>query len=70
LRYIRPVIVLAVLLAVLVMIPFTLRLTARDRRKPRGLRWQGIDWERVKDDPPPEEPAAPGAPEKEEKAEP
>jgi hypothetical protein len=53
------VIVFAVLVAVLVMIPFTLRLTARDRRRSRGLRWQGIDWERVRDDPPPEAPESP-----------
>jgi hypothetical protein len=54
------------------MIPFTLRLTARDRRRSRGLRWQGIDWERVRDDSAPENHEAHDVndPEHEEKADP
>ena len=69
-RYIRGVVVLAVLLAVLVMVPFTLRLTARDRRRSRGVRWQGIDWERAPQDSLPENPEMPQVDPEEEKAEP
>ena len=63
----------AVLVAVLFMIPFTLRLTARDRQRSRGLRWQGIDWERVREEPLPDDLEAPqnnDPPQHEEKVDP
>lgn len=43
----------AILVAVLLMVPLLTRAT-RPRPRSTGLRWQGIDWERVKKDGPPE----------------
>lgn len=45
----------AILVAVLLMVPLVTRAT-RPRSRSGGVRWQGIDWERVKKDDPEDAP--------------
>ena len=53
--YDRAMVMIVILVMVFLMVPLLTRAT-RPRPGSGGVRWQGIDWERVKKDEPPEPP--------------